>query len=300
MINKYRQKQHELYAAARTHFIAHPAKLIALEKFLTDHLVEVIRTNAPALEADYNEASHLYPFWKNYPPCDRGRSPIQDQYPWIEVGEHAIGSKLSRLLEKEFSIRDTGLPTGADQRFVLTSDKIHTVTSGYTNSAWLFVDIKSVGPRDDFDHAVMSHNQISGNGIWRVADEGLTNGILTAQGARTSHNFHATLPPIYVLSDRTVAPIVILALKPVYKMLAANSSYVRNEGQPLQRIDVACIPNGLLLTENPNYLKSTPTLLFPGKDKKDKDPLKLRARVDFNLLRQIANWRVQSVSISPP
>jgi len=46
-----------------------------------------------------------------------------------------------------------------------------------------------------------------------------------------------------------------------------------------------------LLTENPNYLKRYPGLLFPGKDDKDKDPRKVRARISFELLRKIASWR---------
>jgi hypothetical protein len=44
-----------------------------------------------------------------------------DQYPWLEVGEHTIGAKLPRLLVNSFDVRDTGIPTGADQRFVISS-----------------------------------------------------------------------------------------------------------------------------------------------------------------------------------
>jgi Restriction endonuclease BglI len=300
VINLHRQNQFNIYNLARQYFIENPISLIELEKFLTNHLVKIITANILEIERDYNEASYLYPFWENYPPEDRGRQPIKDQYPWIEVGEHAIGSKLSRLLDQSFCVKDTGLPTGADQRFVLTNDTIKSATNGYTDSAWFFVDIKSVGPRDDQDHTVMSHNQVSGDGIWLNPADGVRNTILQATGIRASHNFHASLPPIFILSDGTIAPLVMLALKPVYQMLPTNIAGTRNNGQPLERIDIACIPNGLLLTKQPNYLGAYKGLLFPGKDDKSKDPRKLRARISFDLLRKIAPWRVQTIRVSTP
>ena len=67
------------------------------------------------------------------------------------------------------------------------------------------------------------------------------------------------------------------------------------EGQPLDRISIASIPNGILLTINPNYKKSYPGILFPGKDDKGKDPRKLRARVSFQVLREIADWRYKDL-----
>jgi hypothetical protein len=300
VINLYRQQQFQLYNSARNYFIASPNALIELERFLTNHIVSLVKSNLAEIKNDYNEASYLYPFWENYPPEDRGRQPIMDQYPWLEVGEHAIGAKLPRLLVNSFDVRDTGIPTGADQRFVISSENILEATQGFTNSAWLFIDIKSVGPRDDQDHTVMSHNQVSGDGTWENSQAGVRNSILQAIGARASHDFHASIPPIYVLSDGTIAPVVIIALKPVYQMLQANHSNIRNNGQPLKRIDVACIPNGLLLTQNPNYLDTYRGILFPGKDDKSKDPRKLRVRVSFSLLKEIHPWRVESILVADP
>jgi hypothetical protein len=300
VINLYRQQQFQLYNSARNYFIARPNALIELERFLTNHIVSLVQSNLAEIKNDYNEASYLYPFWENYPPEDRGRQPIMDQYPWLEVGEHAIGAKLPRLLVNSFDVRDTGIPTGADQRFVISSKNILEATQGFTNSAWLFIDIKSVGPRDDQDHTVMSHNQVSGDGTWENSQAGVRNSILQAIGARASHDFHASIPPIYVLSDGTIAPVVIIALKPVYQMLQANHSNIRNNGQPLERIDVACIPNGLLLTQNPNYLNTYRGILFPGKDDKSKDPRKLRVRVSFSLLKEIHPWRVESILVAEP
>jgi hypothetical protein len=300
VINLYRQQQFQLYNSARNYFIARPNALIELERFLTNHIVSLVQSNLAEIKNDYNEASYLYPFWENYPPEDRGRQPIMDQYPWLEVGEHAIGAKLPRLLVNSFDVRDTGIPTGADQRFVISSKNILEATQGFTNSAWLFIDIKSVGLRDDQDHTVMSHNQVSGDGTWENSQAGVRNSILQAIGARASHDFHASIPPIYVLSDGTIAPVVIIALKPVYQMLQANHSNIRNNGQPLERIDVACIPNGLLLTQNPNYLNTYRGILFPGKDDKSKDTRKLRVRVSFSLLKKIHPWRVESILVADP
>lgn len=300
MINANRQNQFNLYNLARNCFIAKPNCLIELEYFITKHLVSLVTNHLGEIKRDYNEASYLYPFWENYPPEDRGRQPIKDQYPWIEVGEHAIGSKLPRLLSQIFDIRDAGFPNGADQRFILTNNGIGKATQGFTNSAWLFVDIKSVGPRDDQDHTVMSHNQVSGDGIWVNPNDGIRNTTLQAIGTRASHDFHASLPPIFILSDGTVVPLVIIALKPVYQMLQPSIAGTRNDGQPLERIDIACIPNGLLLTQNPNYLENHQGLIFPGKDDKSKDPRKLRARVSFTILKKIHPWRVHSIQVPFP
>lgn len=299
MKNDHRHQQFDAYNAARKRIINDPNIQINLEKLLIDKLYDLITEHLDEIKADYNESSYLYPFWQNYPPDDRGRSPIGDQVPWIEVGEHAIGAKLSRLLRHCFEIKDTGLPTGSDQRFVVSSPSVHAATSGLTDSAWLFIDIKSVGPRDDFPHTVMSPNQISGNGEWLSVADGVTNKALTATGSRSSHPFHATLPPLYVLSSGQVIPLVTIAVKPVYTMLTGAAGG-RNEGQPLARVDLACVPNGLLLSEKPGYLKTNRGLLYPGKDAKTKNNQKLRARVAFSELTSIAPWRVRSIHVAYP
>lgn len=299
MINDHKIKQHEKYTAARKLFIINHQVMIDIEKYMAECLFDILKNNLDEIKSDYNEASFLYPFWKNYPPDDRGNQPVADQYPWIEVGEHAVGSKLPRLLNNKFYVSDAGLPTGADQRFILTSDELSKITDGLTDSIWLFVDIKSVGPRDDQDHTVMSHNQVSGSGEWDKPEEGVKNKILKAIGKRASHDFHVSMPPLFVNSAGKILPVVIMAIKPVYTMLPATQGD-RNDGQPLIRMDLVTIPNGLLLTENPNYLELFPGLLFPGKDDKSKDPRKLRARISFPILGKIADWRVQVLDINYP
>lgn len=276
MFHRFRKDQFAAYNKARKFFIANPDTLIETEHFFTNCLKDLIAENWLEIKRDYDEASYLYPFWQCYPPDERGRQPKGDQFPWIEVGEHAVGAKLPRFLSKAFTVRDTGLPTGADQRFVLTSPTIKKLTKGCTDSVWLFMDIKSVGPRDDFEHTVMSHNQVSGDGLWEDPDAGMKNTVLRAEGSRSSHDFHCSMPPLYVLSDGTVVPTITIAIKPLYTMLALQGQEL---GQPLSRITLVAIPNGILLINNPGYLKQYRGLLFPGKDDKEKNPLKVRARV---------------------
>ncbi len=296
MFNKYRKSQHETYLKARQYFIENYGQLIELENYFSDTLYTIIKENIQAIVEDYNETSYLFPFWQNYPPDARGRQPIGDQYPWIEVGEHVFASKLIRLLEPIFRIRDVGLPTGADLRLVVSNEAIGTITKGFTGSCWLFVDVKSVGPRDDQDHAVMSHNQISGNGKWQNLGDGIKNTTMKASGQRISHPFYSSAPPLYILSNGSILPAIFIVIKPVYKMLTLDIAD-SDGGQPLGRIELVTIPNGLLLEEKPNYLAKYPSLFFPGKDDKSKNPLKVRCRVSFSILRSIADWRVRTIII---
>jgi len=166
MDSKHRESIFRIYNSSREFFIQHSNNLIAVEQYVTEFFYALILSNYHEFMEDYNEASYLHPFWANYPPDDRGRSPVGDQIPWIEVGEHAIGHKLNRFISKIFSIRETGLPSGADNRFLLKSERILEITQGLTDSIMVFLDIKSVGPRDDFEHTVISPYQVSGDGKW--------------------------------------------------------------------------------------------------------------------------------------
>ena len=288
----FEKDSYEIYSAARQRLIADPSPLIAVEEGVTSLVSGLLKAASNEIQEDYDAASKLFPFWRNYPPMERGRAPRGDQYPWIEVGEHSVGTKFSHLLRERVGIKDTGFPTGADQRFVITHESIGGMSGGHSLSAWLFLDIKSVGPRDDSDHAVMSHNQISGSGEWSSPDDGVRNATMTAVGSRATHPFYPALPPLVVLPDLSIAYVVTLAVKPVYRMEKIGNEW---GGQPLGRIDLVTIPNGLLLTQNPNYLLRNPGLLYPGKVDKGKNPEKVRARVDFKLLSSIAEWRHRTV-----
>lgn len=291
MYNQKRKEFYTLYHKARKEFIDHPDVLLCIEEYITSIVNDLISSKYQEIEHDYNEASFLNAFWANYPPDDRGRSPVGDQMPWIEVGEHSVGHKLSRIISESFQIEEIGLPSGADNRFVLYSNEISKITDGFTNCAFVFLDIKSVGPRDNFDHTVISPYQVSGNGIWSNPNDNLYNDPMTAKGMRTSHIFYPAISPIYTLSNGGIAPTIHLFVKPIYRML--SMSVDGKQGQPLESIKNVCVPNGLLLTENPNYLNSYPGLFFPGKDDKGKDPRKIRVRVSFKILKSIDEWRIK-------
>lgn len=280
------------YNRAKTFFCENPQALIDIEKHIMQIVNATISDYTDELKVDYDEASYLNAFWAEYPPDNRGRAPVGDQIPWIEVGEHAIGHKINRLIAANYEIREIGLPSGADNRFVLISDEISTMTRGFTDRAFVFLDIKSVGPRDNFDHTVISPYQVSGDGIWNAPADNMMNSTMTAQGCTASHVFHPAIAPIYSMTDGTIAPTIHLFVKPIYKMLSLSDD--GKTGQPLDEIKNICVPNGLLLTLNPGYLNRYPGLFFPGKDDKGKDPRKIRVRVSFEILRRIAPWRVVS------
>lgn len=295
MYDEYRNQIFNGYNRARRFCINHPDILVELERYVTDLCYSKLYSYYDEFEADYNEASYLQPFWANYPPDERGRSPVGDQIPWIEVGEHAIGHKLNRIISQDYEVREIGLPSGADNRFILSSERISQITRGMTDSVMLFLDIKSVGPRDDFEHTVISPYQVSGNGVWTNINNALLNAPMRAVGSRAEHPFYPAISPIYVLSDGTIAPTIHLFVKPVYKMLSLE--HHGESGQPLSHIRLICVPNGLLLTENPGYLSLHEGLFFPGKDDKNKPAAKVRCRVSFDILSEIAPWRVQNIDV---
>ena len=290
MFTTYSKEQFNSYNKALNFYVENPNNIIEIEHFVMEELKHFINLHLPEIKRDYDEASYLYSFWRNYPPLDRGRSPRGDQFPWIEVGEQVFGNKLSRYFASNFNIKDSGLPSGADDRCIIASERINQILK-ITDSVWVFIDIKSAGPRANFEHAVMSPYQISGSGDWNDINKGMINQPIPAQGKRAQHDFLCSLSPIYVLSDKTVAPLASFIIKPIYGMLEEG-------GQPLEHIKIASIPNGILLTKNPNYLNIHKGLFFPGKDDKEKDLRKIRARIDFNILKGIDNWRVIDVDIS--
>src|SRR5882672_502554 len=155
MFNAHRPKMFVAYNKAREHFIRNWRELVEIEKYTHALIKQAVVENLSEIRRDYDEASFLNPFWQHYPPEERGRSPRGDQFPWIEVGEHSIGFKLARILSNRVAIREIGLPSGTDQRFLLQSKTLAECCK-ITDQAMLFMDVKSVGPRDDADHTVLS------------------------------------------------------------------------------------------------------------------------------------------------
>ena len=295
MFTQYVESQFAAYKDAFSFFKDNPQRLIEAERFVMNEIIHFIDIHEPEIKRDYDEASFLNPFWKNYPPLERGRAPVGDQYPWIEVGEQVFGNKLQRYFNANFSVKDAGLPSGADDRCIISSERIRQIL-GFTDSVWVFIDIKSAGPRDDYNHAVMSPYQISGSGNWSKVEGGMKNNPIKAVGRIVTHDFFCSLSPLYVLSDGTIAPLLTFVIKPIYEMLK-ESGTDRTIGQPLTKIKLACIPNGILLTKSPNYNKKYPGLFYPGKDDKTKDTRKMRARISFDLLKDIADWRIKEIKV---
>lgn len=186
MFNAHRLQMFAAYNKARDYFIRNWGELVEIEKYTHSLIKQAVIENLSEIKADYDEASFLHPFWQSYPPEERGRSPRGDQFPWIEVGEHSVGFKLARILSNRVTIREIGLPSGTDQRFLLQSEALGPVCQ-ITKQAMLFMDVKSVGPRDDFDHTVLSTYQVSGDGIWKSPDAGVKNSVMMARGDRSKH-----------------------------------------------------------------------------------------------------------------
>ena len=120
-------------------------------------------------------------------PEDRGRQPVGDQFPWIEVGENVFPPKSIGSFLPDLKLGIAGFLR--DQiRLMITGPELEKGLT-ITDTVWIFLDIKSVGPRDDAPHAVMSHNQISGDGLWENVSTGTLNGRLIALGPRAQHEF---------------------------------------------------------------------------------------------------------------
>ncbi|MCD9188501.1 MAG: BglI family type II restriction endonuclease [Pyrinomonadaceae bacterium] len=263
------------YFSIRSKLISNElAHIVAVERQYMDFLVDVTLRAADSINTDFCQVTELMPFWVNYPPRQRGRAPSGASIPWSEVGEKAISQNLVRALTLEdTSITFPGLPLGGDIRFA-------------TNDALIHFDVKLTGPNDRADEIVASPHQISGDGvIWE--NNGVVNSPANVTGARASMIFQPELPPFYVLNKR---PLVCLTyfLKAVYEVKSIGD-------QPLKYLEVACVPNGLLMFDEPQ-LARTPGLLIPGKD--EQTYLKKRTRVRLEPLANLHDWRcIQIVKV---
>lgn len=240
--------------------------ILALERKYTDFLLDTVLAAAGDIYKDFCQAMELSPFWVNYPPIQRGRSPRGTSTPWGEVGEKTISSCLIRAISlKDPSITFPGLPLGGDIRFATTDALIH-------------FDIKLTGPNDNANEIVASPHQIAGDGrFWR---DGVINSSVVVTGPKKTMQFQPELPPFYVLDGHTLLCLTYF-LKAVYTVQEMGN-------QPLHYLELACAPNGLLLFDGPNYAR-TKGLLIPGKDEQDK--AKKRTRMRLDPLAGLAEWR---------
>ena len=142
------------YIQLRDQLIKQKQVITEIEKFSLTQIYNLIVDKKNKIREDYDAASELRPYWINYPPDDRGRQPRGDQIPWIEVGEHAVGDNIVSTLHELGQVRFEGIPAGPDLRFTLRSDELKNLSNGLIDGYWSMTDVKSVGPRDDFDHVV--------------------------------------------------------------------------------------------------------------------------------------------------
>ncbi len=232
------------YFAIRAKLVTeYQSAIIDLKHKYTDFLVNIILSTIAGTYRDFCQATELLPFWVNYPPLQRGRAPSGTSIPWGEVGEKTISARLIRAIALEDpSITYPGLPLGGDIRFA-------------TDDAYIHFDLKLTGPNDNAHEIVASPHQIAGDG--RSCNGGVNNSPVTVKGARAEMSFQPELPPFYVLDGRILLCLTYF-LKAVYT--------VQNIGdQPLHYLELACVPNGLLLFDGPNYFQ-VQGLFIPGKD----------------------------------
>ncbi len=233
---------------------------------------KLIGDDAQILKRDFDLSSELYPFWANYPPEQRGRQPVGDSVPWIEVGQTSLTANITRLVVRSGLFGDVsfpGLPSGGDMRFA-------------TQDAFIHFDVKVTGPRDATDEVVASRNQISGDGInWDA--NGLVNSEVKVRTKRSIQPFRPELPPLYILGERRLVCLTYF-LKAVYRIEQPGV-------QPLSYLELVCVPNGLLLFDGPRYCDNFPGLLSPGKDDSTVPLARRRRRVNLTPLAGIGRWR---------
>lgn len=262
----------DTYFAIRAAFANNHERILTLEQHYMDYLATAIVSVAGPIADAFMQASDLMPFWRNYPPLQRGRAPTGTAIPWLEVGETVIGAYVIRALAlQDASIAHPGLPSGADIRLL-------------THDALIHLDIKITGPNDRADEVVASPNQLSGDGaMWR--DNGMLNSPVNIRGQRATMVFQPELAPFYV-SDKRPLLCLTYFLKGVYRVERPGS-------QPLETLTLICAANGLLAFTGPDYNQSVPGLYIPGKD--EKSHRKKRVRLRTKPLANLASWRERVV-----
>jgi len=264
------------YFVARSKLIKSPQYLLELEQKYTDFLLSIVMEVAEKINVDFSHNSfQLLPFWRNYPPEQRGRQPTGTAVPLLELGEKTLSSHLLAVLaHRLLQIKFPGLPIGGDIRFS-------------TNDAFIHWDIKLTGPNDNPHELVVPPNQVSGDGI-KWENEGVINStwpVYYQTGAKkgeVNYYFQPKLPPFYIL-DGEVLPCLTFFLKAVYTVDGLGI-------QPLHYFELACVPNGLLMFENAQYAQ-TSGLIIAGKDDKTKAEDTMRIRIRLDPLAKLHEWR---------
>lgn len=258
----------QTYYSVRNDLLDNSNSVALTEEEYTEKLTNAIRGITPRIISDFDQAIALKPFWTNYPPQQRGRAPTGESIPWLEVGEKVITPHVVISISSAIAgITYPGLPSGSDIRFM-------------TEDALIHLDIKITGPNDRADEIVASPNQLSGDGVgWE--NGGMTNSPVSIQGQRSTMQFQPELSPFYIYRRQPLLCLTFF-LKGVYT--------VRDIGdQPLDYLELVCVPNGLLSFTGPNYNSTMSGLFIPGKDQRDHP--KKRTRVRLGPLAELNSWR---------
>lgn len=264
------------YFQTRLSLVNKPETILLVEEKFTAFLLDVVLEIAEDISIDFSKnAQALLPFWRNYPPEQRGRQPTGAAIPLLELGEKTISSHLIRKLTKRLpKMGFAGVPTGGDVRFS-------------TEDTFVHFDIKLTGPNDNPNELVVPPNQISGDGRgWK--NHGMTNSswpIYYQAGknkGQVNYNFQPKLPPFYVLEGKVLVCLTFF-LKATYNVLGFGI-------QPLDYFELVCVPNGLLMFDNDAYGK-TEGLMIAGKDDKTKAHDSRRVRIRLEPLSKIQPWR---------
>ncbi len=258
------------YFFIRAELLQSQERIEAVEQKYMKFLLEATLSAAPDIYKDFSQAMALSPFWINYPPRQRGRSPSGSSIPWGEVGEKTISANLIRTISMmESAISFPGLPLGGDIRFA-------------TSDALVHFDMKLTGPNDNPHEVVASPHQISGDGLsW---NSGVVNSSVIVTGNKATMRFQPELPPFYVYGIQILLCLTYF-LKVVYIVQGLGI-------QPLHYLELVCVPNGLLLFDGPHYAQ-TQGLFIPGKD--IRGLVKKRTRVRLDPLARLAEWRCMKI-----
>ncbi len=266
----------ENYFSERDRLISDLKNIEVIEETYTNILLnEILLPIAENTFKDFSERPlNLLPFWINYPPEQRGRQPIGNSIPWLELGEKTISSNFISQLQSVFKdVIFPGLPTGGDIRFA-------------TGDVYIHLDIKLTGPNDNPDEVVVPPNQVSGDGYkW---DNGILNSpfpihyLSGQEKGNINYHFQPKLPPFYILDGKTYLCLTFF-LEAIYKVDGFGN-------HPLEHFELSCVPNGLLMFDGPKYA-NTKGLFIAGKDDNTKEESTKRVRIRLTPLTKINNWR---------
>ena len=146
---------------------------------------------------------------------------------------------------------------------------------------------KSTGPTDNANEVVSSPNQVTGNGKLDL-NGNVFNDPVEMRGPRVTRAFQPELSPFCII-DGVILPVLTFYLKIVYSVRTLGD-------QPLEYLELVCVPNGLALFDGPRLNESVTGLLTPGKD--ETTVVRKRTRIKLNPLAVLDPWRCQKIKFN--